>query len=184
MNRKGTWAGIGLMTVFLFFSVAIAGDMSSSEGHGKMMKEGSKAMEKMDHSGHGAHGEMGSMGHADRAGDNIRNTTVDGYKLAYHLIDMREKMKAMKEQGHTHKMSSHHLMIYVNDPDGKPVGSAKAGFLVTAPNTPEQKVMGMAMGVGGYGGDLDFSTPGDYSVTSKIVIGDKTVKDSFTYSSK
>jgi hypothetical protein len=184
MKQARILLAASMVVVFFTFSGAMAGDMSLPKAPEKAMEHGAQGMgmEKMDHSSHGK--EMGAMGHSDRAGENIRNATVDGYQLAYHLVDMREKMKAMKSEGHTHPMMSHHLMVYVNDPAGSPVGSAKAGFLVTAPNVPEQKVMGMAMGVGGYGADIDFSAPGDYALTSKIVVGDKTIKDNFAYTAK
>jgi hypothetical protein len=159
-----------MVIVFLSYTGVMAGDMTPPAGHEKTMQQGAPG--------------MGAMGHSDRAGENIRNATVDGYQLAYHLIDMREKMKAMKSEGHTHKMSTHHLMVYVTDPAGSPVGSAKTGFLVTAPNVSDQKVMGVAMGVGGYGADIDFSAPGDYALTSKLIMGDKTIKDNFTYAAK
>ncbi|MFH0727422.1 MAG: hypothetical protein V2B19_13920 [Pseudomonadota bacterium] len=178
-------AGMAFMTIVLFTCTGLmAGDMSHPAEHEKAMEQGAQGMgmEKMDHSGHGK--EMGTMDPSERAGDNIHNATVDGFQLAYHLIDMRERMLAMKAAGHKHAMPTHHLMVYVNGADGKPVASAKAGFMVTAPNGSDQKIMGMAMGVGGYGADIDLSAPGAYTLTSKIVAGDKTIKDNFTYTLK
>jgi hypothetical protein len=173
-----------MVMVLLTYSGLMAGDMSHPAGHEKAMEQGAQGMgmEKMDHPGH--ENRMGATTLSDRAGDNIHNATVDGFQLAYHLIDMRERMSAMKAAGHKHAMPTHHLMVYVNDADGKPVASAKAGFLVTAPNGSDQKIMGMAMGVGGYGADIDLPAAGDYTLTSKIVAGDKTIKDNFTYTLK
>lgn len=181
MKQIKTLLITSMAAVFFTFSGAVAGNMSHPAGNEKAMDHGSHGKEtgKMDHSTHGK--EMGTMDHSTHMGQNIHNATVEGYQLAYHVLDMREKMKSMKSDGPAHQMMTHHLMVYVNDPAGNPVASAKAGYLVTGPNGADQKVMCMAMGVGGYGADVDFSSPGVYKLTSKIVAGDKTIKDSFDY---
>lgn len=197
MKQVKTILVTSLAGVVLTFSGAMAGDMSmpkmpekamehSAHGMGMEKMEPStpgKDMGTMDHSMHGK--DMGTMDHSAHMGENIHNATVDGYQLAYHMIDMKGKMTDMKSEGQAPMMKKTlHLMLYVNDPEGKPVASAKVGYLVTGPNGSDQKMMCMAMGVGGYGANVDFSTAGDYTITSKIVIGDKTLKNNFTYTAK
>jgi len=178
---KTVWV-MSMAVVFLAFSGAMAAEMSPPKLPEKAMDHG-MTMDKMDPSI--ANKDTSTMDHSDRMGENFHNATVDGYQLAYHMIDMKGKMTDMKSKGQTSMMKKIiHLMIYVNDPDGKPVGSAKVGFLVTGPDGVEQKLMCMAMGVGGYGANVDFSTAGAYALTSKIVVGDKTLKDNFTYTAK
>jgi hypothetical protein len=186
MKQVKTILVASLAGVVLTFSGAMAGDMSMPKMPEKAMEHGGgqgMGMEKMDHSMHGK--DMGTMDHSAHMGENIRNATVDGYQLAYHMMDMKGKMTDMKSEGQAPMMKKTlHLMLYVNDPEGKPVAAAKVGYLVTGPNGSDQKMMCMAMGVGGYGANVDFSTAGDYTITSKIVVGDKTIKDNFTYTAK
>jgi hypothetical protein len=139
------------------------------------------------------HGSMGGMnmgGEAkagaasERHGKQVREAKVDGYKLEYFLIDMKESMKGMPMQGHDmSKMKSHHLMVYLAGPDGKAVTEGKVGYLVAGPDKAEQKTMAMFMD-GGFGADVDLKAKGAYKVTTKAVVGDKTLVDDFTYSVK
>ena len=45
---------------------------------------------------------------------------------------------------------THHLMVYVMDPDGQAVQEAKLGYLVEGPDGTKQKLMAMGM-QGAYG---------------------------------
>jgi hypothetical protein len=161
---------IGILTfVSLTFTSSMAAEMKGAE------------VEKMDHSKHQM--DTGTTDHPMRAGDNIHNATVDGFTLAYHLIDMGGNVSSMQSEGPA-KKETHHLMLYVNDPNGKPVGSAKVGFMIETSTGSHQKVMSMPMGVGGYGANIDLSTAGTYKLMSKIIIGDKTIKNDFSYTVK
>jgi hypothetical protein len=173
-----------LMLVWIPCACTLAAEMTHPQGHEMPQKQEMKGadMEKMDHSKHQM--DKGAMDHPMRAGENIRNTSVDGFTLAYHLIDMGGNMSSMKTEGPDKKRESHHLMIYVNDADGKPVGSAKVGFMIETSAGASQKVMSMPMGVGGYGANIDLSTAGTYKLMSKIAIGDKMIKDDFSYTVK
>jgi hypothetical protein len=129
---------------------------------------------KMDHSGH--------------MGMRIHESSVDGYMLAYHMIDNKAQMAKMKDMkgmkmGDMKDMKSHHLMAYLVDSDGKKVEGAKVGYMVTGPDGAEQKAMTMGM-KGGYGADVEFSLKGAYTIKMKAKIGDKKVIDSFTYDVK
>lgn len=123
------------------------------------------AEEKMDHD---------SMSHGDQDGELIRETTVKGYGLSYHLIGMQD-MADMPEMDATH-----HLMLYIHPPEDKRIEAPKVGFLVEGPDGETQKAMAMAMS-GGFGADLDLSEKGAYTIKSKAVFGDVKLIDGFTY---
>ena len=137
-------------------------------------------------SAHGA-GAHSGMAHGQKAGQMIRESTVEGYKLSYELIDnaaQMEKMKGMSTKGHDMgKMKSHHLMLFLVGPDGKPVTEAKVGFLVKGPDGTEQKTMAEAMR-NGFGADVELKAGGAYDIKAKALVGDKAVVDDFTYSLK
>ncbi len=161
------------IAVVAILTLSLAGPaLASGEGHDhSKMEHGSSGHQEMDHSGH--------------LGDNIRETTVDGYRLAYHLIDMREKMKGMKGMaGHDmSKMPTHHLMFYIQGPDGKQVGDAQVGFKVEGAGG-EQQVMAMGMKMGaevGFGADLSLKAGEEYEIKSKAVFGAATLRDEFKY---
>jgi hypothetical protein len=143
----------------------------------------------MDHSSMGGM-DMGGKAKSAGAGkpmmkgQEIRTADVQGFHLTYRLIDMMDEMKdmPMKDMDMS-KMKSHHLMVYVAGPDGKTVSEGKVGYLVSGPDKSEQKTMAMFM-QGGFGSDVDFKAKGVYKVTTKAVVGDKTLADDFTYTVK
>lgn len=124
----------------------------------------------------------------------IHEADINGYHFVYQLIDMKEKMKAMKGMEHQmegmkgmeHQMEgmtgTHHLMVFIKTAQGEPVVADKVGFLVTGPGE-DQKMMTMGMD-GGYGADINLSLPGEYSVKTKAIIGGQSLVDSFTYTIK
>jgi len=130
--------------------------------------------------GHGGGGH-GSMDHSSHMGDLIHETEVDGYQMAYHLIDMREKMKGMENM--PEMAATHHLMVYIKDPQGRMVDQAKAGYLVENPDGTEQKAMTMAMS-GGFGADIALDRPGTYTIKTKVMAGEAKLIDSFDYEMK
>jgi hypothetical protein len=110
------------------------------------------------------------MDHSSHVGEKIHTSVVDGYNLAYHLLDLPNK-------------DAHHLMIYLADSQGKPVTDAKVGYLVVGPGGKKQKVMAMAMNQA-FGGDVDFTVKGRYTVKAKAVVGADKLIDGFTYEVK
>ncbi len=118
-----------------------------------------------------------SMKHSGHAGKLIREVTVDGYALMYHLIDMRKKTNGMKGMSNTH-----HLMVYIKTPNGHPVENAKVGYFLQSPDGEKQKAMTMSMG-GGFGADINLKKMGAYTIKSKIVVDDKKVMDQFEHNS-
>lgn len=116
-------------------------------------------------SGHDAHSTI--TDHSGHMGEKIHESTVEGYRFAYHLLDLPGR-------------KAKHLIVYIIDTEGKPVNEAKVGYLVVDPGKNEQMVMAMAM-KDSFGGDVDFSLKGKYTIKSKAVVGDKNLLDSFTY---
>ena len=122
---------------------------------------------KMDHSGH--------------VGVVIHESTIEGYGFAYHLIDIRKGTEEMKDmKGSNEANMTHHLMVYVLDPDGRPVEGAKLGYLVEGPDGAKQKLMAMGM-QGAFGANANFKTKGTYTVKTKFLAADKKLLDRFNY---
>jgi len=122
--------------------------------------------------------------HSKHVGAMIHESSIEGYRFAYHLIDIQkntEKMKDMK--GSKEADTTHHLMVYVLDPDGRPVEEAKLGYLVEGPDGAKQKLMAMGM-KGAYGANVNFKTKGMYTVKTKFLAGGKKLLDSFSYEVK
>jgi len=116
-------------------------------------------------------------------GDYIHEAEVGGYRFGYTLIDIKEKMKNMKDipQSQIEQMkNTHHLMLYIKNTEGKELAAEKVGFLIIGPDENKQKIMALGMN-NGYGSDIDLSQKGDYKIKAKAVIGGKSVMDSFLY---
>jgi hypothetical protein len=145
-------------------------------------------------SGHEGHAGM-SHGSATQAaaqpqGMLVRESRVQGYALAYRLYSWEERNAMMKGmEGHemagmdTSGRSSHHLMLFVRDSAGKDVAGAKVGFIVTGPDKQEFKTLTMAMS-GGYGADVPLKAKGTHAIRTKVVIGDRTLNEEFSYDVK
>ena len=125
--------------------------------------------------------DMGQMDHSGHRGPNIHNSMVDGHHLAYHLIDMREKMKDMENM--PEMQATHHMMVYVTAPDGAVLSQTKVGYLIVGPDGKKQKLMAMGMS-DGFGADVDFKAPGVYIVRTKAVANGTTLLDEFNYEVK
>ena len=132
----------------------------------------------------GSHDHKSATDHSGHVGDMIHESDIEGYRFAYHLIDMRknpkmmEGMKGTKDAGKTH-----HLMVYVTDPQGRSVDAAKLGYLVEGPDGTKQKLMTMGM-QGAYGANVNFNGKGTYTIKAKLLAGDKKLFDRFSYEVK
>ena len=127
--------------------------------------------------GHEAH----QMSHSGHSGKMIREASVEGYKFAYHLIDLNEQAHSTPEI--KEMVMTHHLMVYIQSPQGQPVENATVGYSVKEPGGESQKVMTMGMS-GGFGADVKLNAKGAYSITVKAVVEGKTLKDEFEYTVK
>ena len=168
-----------IMISALFIITAAGGIMAQDIDHGTH----GASMEEPVHGGHqAAAGEHDAMDHPGHSGENIHNVVVDGYRFAYHLIDIREKMAAMKAEGHAHggMDATHHLMVYIEGTNGTKVETAQVGYFVEGPNGTTQKLMCMGMG-GGFGSDINLGDSGDYHINTKVVAGDVKRIDAFSY---
>lgn len=118
-------------------------------------------------------------------GEIVHSGVVEGYHFSYHLTDIREKMRAMKAAGHTHEgmEATHHLMVYIETPDGTPLEDAQVGFLVEGSSATIQKLMCMEMG-GGYGSDVNLGGTDEYIIKTKVVAGEVKLIDEFTLPAK
>lgn len=126
------------------------------------------------------------------AGESIRQATVEGYHLEYYLLALGD---APVPRGPTH-----HLMLYLTGPDGKPVEDAQAVYRVTGPGGPRPEVRAFytkgrrvvrrgsgtptAAGApmeGGYGADISLPDRASYRVATQIVTAAVTLRDEFAY---
>jgi len=128
-----------------------------------------------------AAGESSDKSNHGHDGQLIREATVNGYALTYRLIDMKARMKGMKDMPEME--ATHHLMLFIKAPDGQPLEKSKVGFLVRGPADETQTVMAMAMS-GGFGADIDLSEKGAYTIKAKAVAGEVKLVDEFTHSVK
>lgn len=131
-----------------------------------------------------------NMAGEDRIGALVHESVVDGYMLAYHLMDLRDHNKedkaAMKA---SHGMTGnemdkpHHLMLYIMDKNHRPVTEGKVGFLIKRADGNVQKIMGMAMSKG-FGITADMKEKGTYQITAKAVMGETQIMDRFDHEIK
>jgi len=129
--------------------------------------EGAKPM---DHSGHAGKESPAPMDHSGHIGERIHESTVEGYRLAYHLLALPGR-------------SEKHLMVYITDANGKPVADATVGYLVDGPDGTQQRVMAMGM-KDAFGADVNFTAKGKYTVKSKAVFGETKLLDGFVFEVK
>lgn len=165
--KNNPFSTLLIVTLSLFISNPLLFASESKHGghdHGKADHAVAESHDGMGHTGHGGH--------------KIHESNVDGHHFSYELIDMREQTKNMPEMKHTH-----HLMVYVKDGDGNVVDQGKVGYLVKGPDGERQKAMAMGM-AGGFGADLDMSKPGSYEIKTKVVSGETTLMDGFSYEVK
>jgi hypothetical protein len=124
-----------------------------------------------------------------RIGDLIHESVVDGYMLAYHILDLRDQKadgmdKASMDR--TYAMtnenmdSPHHLMLYIMDKNHKLILKGEVVFLIKDPEGNPQKIMGIYMDRG-FGATADMKNKGIYNITAKAIIGDKELLDKFEY---
>jgi hypothetical protein len=124
-----------------------------------------------------------------RIGDLIHESLVDGYMLAYHILDLRDQKtdgmdKASMDR--TYAMTNekmdrpHHLMLYIMDNNHKLILKGEVGFLIKDPEGNFQKIMGIYMDRG-FGATADMKNKGIYTIKAKAIIGDKELLDKFDY---
>ncbi|MFO7752432.1 MAG: hypothetical protein R6V41_04865 [Desulfobacteraceae bacterium] len=155
MHKKNVQTLVGAIALFALMSIPAAASDTSHDGMAK---------HDMDKSGH--------------AGKKIHEADVDGYHLEFRLIDMKEKIKDMENAPEME--DTHHLMVYVTNPEGTAVSDAAAGYLIENPDGTLQKKMAMAM-TGGFGADISLDQKGDYAIKVKVLAENKKLTKSFSY---
>jgi hypothetical protein len=124
-----------------------------------------------------------------RIGDLIHESVVDGYMLAYHILDLRDQKtdgmdKASMDR--TFAMTNenmdnpHHLMLYIMDKNHKLILKGEVGFQIKDPEGNSKKIMGIYMDRG-FGATADMKTKGIYTIEANAVIGGKELLDKFEY---
>jgi hypothetical protein len=127
---------------------------------------------------------VSAIDHSGHVGVKIHESTIEGYQFDYHLLDIQKRPEAMKDmKGSKEADMTHHLMVYVLDPEGRAVEGAKLGYLVEGPDGAKQKLMTMGM-QGAYGANANFKTKGTYTVKTKFLVGDKKLLDRFSFEVK
>ncbi len=124
---------------------------------------------------------------ADRIGELFHESMVDGYMLSYYLMDLRvnktEEAAAHGSHGKKEMEKPHHIMVYIMDKDHKIVEQGKVGFLIKGGDKGSQKIMGMYMSQG-FGITADMKEKGVYTITTKAMVEDAKLMDTFDYEIK
>jgi len=110
---------------------------------------------------------------------------VDGVKVTFKVLDMKEHMKSMKMEMPKGMKETHHIMVEFKDAKtGKPLTQGEVKVKVIAPDKSEQTkdLMGME---GHFGADFDLSKKGKYGVMAKFKLADGKVRSAkFWYTVK
>jgi hypothetical protein len=117
------------------------------------------------------------MTKSDKIGDLIHESVIDGYMLSYYFLDLRD------QNGGKEMDKPHHIMLYIMDDNHKQVLKGKVGFMIKDVDDNKQKAMGMFMSKG-FGTTADMKEKGVYKITTKAILGDKKLMDSFNYEIK
>jgi hypothetical protein len=119
------------------------------------------------------HGSMNmEMGHS--MGTPIHTEIVDGVKVTYHLIDLKERMKGMEMPAGM--KDTHHLMIMFTDAKtGKMLSNGEVKVKIAGPDKSSQIKSLMGMG-GGFGSDVNLSMKGKYGIMTKFRLNDGKVR--------
>jgi len=121
------------------------------------------------------HGSMNmEMDHG--AGKMIHTKIVDGVKVTFRLINLKERMKGMAMPAGM--KDTHHLMIMFTDAKtGKMLSEGEVKVKIAGPDKSEQvkTMMGMS---GGFGSDVNLSAKGKYGIMTKFLLKDGTVRSS------
>ncbi len=131
--------------------------------------------------------EHGSMemdhGGAMSMGKMIHTETVDGVKVTFRLIDLKERMKGMAMPAGM--KDTHHLMIMFTDAKtGKILSEGEVKVKIVGPDKSEQVKTLMEMS-GGFGSDVNLSAKGKYGIMTKFLLkGGKVRSSKFWYEVK
>ncbi len=117
-----------------------------------------------------APGSAQTTDHGGHVGQMIHETRVQGFQLAYHVVDLKKK-------------TTRHLMVYITGLDGHLVEQAKVGFLIKGPDGFKQTLMAAGM-KGAFGVNAEIVAVGSYMIKMKAIINGRKLIDGFTYEVK
>ena len=126
--------------------VMASGDHAHDDGHNSGHNSGQS---KAHDDGHGSH-EMTD----DKDGMFLKNKTIDGYDVSFHVMNAKDGMKMGDE--------THHLMIKVKE-NGKELSNIKINSKVVHPNGKAQSKMLMKMN-GWYMAGYDLGHEGEHQL--------------------
>lgn len=136
-----------------------------------------------DHGGHG--GGSHDMGHGGHQGDVAHQAVVDGVKVTFKVMSMKDHMSAMGMEMPKGMKETHHIAVEFKDAkNGKALTEGEVKVKVQNPDKSDQTkdLMGMQ---GHFGADFDLSQKGKYGVMSKFLLKDgKTRQAKFWYTVK
>jgi hypothetical protein len=105
-------------------------------------------------------------------GNQIRRSSVEGYQLSYHLLEVQPHTQDIKPG------TTHHLMVFILAPSGQMVSTAKVQVEVEGKDGQKQTAVARDM-TGGYGADLVLPDAGTFEVSVEIRVRGMRLKDSF-----
>jgi len=126
---------------------------------------------------------------SDKIGTLVHESVVDGFMLSYYLMDLRDQKGEEKSESKAMSMDKkqmekpHHIMVYIMDKTHAPVLKGTVGFMIKDDQGTPQKAMAMYMSKG-FGITADMTKKGVYTITSKALLGDVKLVDSFTHEMK
>jgi len=123
------------------------------------------------------HGSM-KMDHGGHKGNVAHEEVVDGVKVTFSVISMKEHLKSMNMEMPKGMKETHHLMAEFKDAKtGKALTEGDVKVKVQGPDKAAQSkdLMGME---GHFGADFDLSKKGKYGVMSKFKLQDGKVRSS------
>ena len=152
--------------VLIFAAIlALTAPAAFAADHGSM---------KMEHGGHGEH-----------SGDVAHEEVVDGVKVTFKVMSMKEHMKGMDMDMPSDMKETHHIAVEFKDAKtGKALTEGEVKVKIQNPDKTDQSkdLMGMK---GHFGADFDLSKKGKYGVMSKFQLKDGKVRSAkFWYTVK
>lgn len=155
---------ITVLIAALFALTAPITSFAADGGHGG----GSHGKDHMDHQGSVAHDEV-----------------VDGVRVTFKIMSMKEHMQAMSMELPKGMKETHHLSLEFKDAkSGKALVDGEVKLKVQNPDKTDQTKDLMAM-QGHFGTDLDLSKKGKYGMMSKFQLKDGKVRSAkFWYTVK
>jgi len=131
------------------------------------------------------HGGSHGMGHGGQQGDVAHQEVVDGVKVTFKVMSMKDHMKAMGMELPKGMKETHHIAVDFKDSkSGKALTEGEVKVKVQNPDKTDQTKDLMAM-QGHFGADFDLSKKGKYGVMSKFQLKDGKIRNSkFWYTVK